>query len=76
MLSVNFHLATDGRCRATEVSVSVTGKPGKYSALVIDDNRTTEAAYSAPMSKDVMTTDPLKLVHLALGEYFAWRAAA
>ena len=76
MTSVNFHLVTDGACKATEVSVSVTGKPGKYSALVLDDNRDTDTAYSSPMSRDVTTTDPLRLAHAALSEYLAWRAAA
>ena len=75
----HLHVTSGGRCGdvpdGQRISVSITGKPGKYHAVVEDDHRDQETAYCSPMSKTVTTTDPLTLVHAALSEYIAWKDA-
>lgn len=56
-----------------ETWVSVTGKPGRYSVLVGDDDRDPETAYSSPMPKHITTADPLELLYAALAQYLTWK---
>ena len=76
----HLHLTSGGRCGdvpdGERISVSITGKPGRYHAVVEDDHRDLETAYCSPMNHIITTTDPLELIHAALTEYLEWKKDA
>lgn len=67
---VAFQLLTPG----PGFDLRITGKPGKWTLIVIDDSRDENTAYYSPMKTTV--SDPLDLAHAALTEYLEWKKAA